>query len=166
MFAFRARSSAIHTGHPAPHAQSLPSYVACNSRADRDENRVPSPSTRRALFVRSFTQERKLTPLPSMKRVSSRLKYVRQPIYLQLVADSLKQLKIVTPTFPTLSTLFARSFTKERKSTPLLSSACALFVKTTRGRGIPSKPNPCSANKFRGCYSRSAKKSEGLSEQP
>jgi hypothetical protein len=165
MFALRARPSASLAGYPALHAQSLPSCVACDSRAERDENRVPPPSTRRSLFVRSFAQERKLTPLLSTKRISSRPGPARQTIYLQLVADSLTTKKILTPTLPIPSTLFVRSFAQERKSTPFLSFDCERFC---RNRGYLARPktNPFPGNGFRGCYSGTAKKSEGLSNQP
>ena len=165
MFALQARPSASLAGRTALHAQSLPSRVAGDSRAKDEESRVPLSSTSHALFLRSFAQERKLTPLPSAKRLLYRPGPVLQPIYLQLVADSSMQLKMVTPTFPTPSPLFVRSFPQERKSSPLLSFCCARFC---RNRGVLSraKNNSFPNSGFRGCYSRTVKKSEGLSNQP
>jgi hypothetical protein len=165
MLAHRARPSASLACHPALRAQSLPSPVPCDSRAKGEENCLPPFSTRRALFVRSFAQERKLTPLLSEKRIPSRPDQLRQPVYLQLVAGAATRPEILTSTFPAPSALFVRSFTKERKSTPLLSCDCARFCRNS-GVLTRAKNNSFPNNEFRGCYSRSAKKSEGLSEQP
>jgi hypothetical protein len=136
MFALRARPSATRASHLALRAQSMPSSVACDSRAKRNESRLSFSSTRLALFVRSFAQERKLSPLLSMKRFLERPQSLRQHIYFQPVVGSLTRLEIVTPTFPAPSALFVRSWTKERKLTILPSASCALFRKNTREGGI------------------------------
>jgi hypothetical protein len=137
MFALRVCPPARRASHLALRAQSMPSCVVSDSRGKRNKNRASSSSTRPALSVRSFAQERKLSPLLSMKRVSERPESLRQHIYFQPVADSLTGLKILTPTFPTPSTLFVRSWTKERKLTIVPSASCALFRKNTREGGIP-----------------------------
>ena len=137
MFALQACPPATRARHLALRAQSMPSCVACDSRAKRNENRVSSSPTRPALFVRSFPQERKLSPLLSMKRLPERPEPLRQHTYFQPVADSWTGLKIITPTFPIPSTLFVRSSTTERKLTIVSSASCALFRKNTREGGIP-----------------------------
>ena len=145
--------SAISVCETPLHAQTLP-YPATRSS---------SPS---ALFPRAFAQERKLTPLFSKKRTSSNPQSRRQPTYLQSFPHPLTLTKILTPTLPSSCRLFVRSLASVRISTPLVSCACTLFCKNTRVGVYPSKPNPRPANGFRGCYSGSAKKSEGLSNQP
>jgi hypothetical protein len=47
--------------------------------------------------------------------------------YFQSPAPSLAHKQNITTAFPTTSALFVLSFAQERKSTPLLSSACAQF---------------------------------------
>jgi hypothetical protein len=136
MFALRACPPATRESHLALRAQSTPSLVACDSRAKRNESRLSFSSTSPALFARSFAQERKLSPLLSMKRFLERPESLRQHIYFQPVADSLTRLKIVTPMFPTPSTLFVRSWTKERRLTIVPSASCVLFRKNTREGGI------------------------------
>ena len=136
MFALRACPPATRASHLALRAQSMPSCVASDSRAKRNKNCVSFSSTRPALFVHSFAQERRLSPLLSMKRVPERPEPLRQHIYFQPVADSLTELEIITPAFPIPSTLFVRSWTKERKLTIIPSASCALFRKNTREGGI------------------------------
>src|SRR5579862_8325642 len=60
-----------------------------------------------------------------------------QTSHLHPLADSFKYSKDVTPAFPVTSALFPRSFAQERKSTPLLSSACARFCRYV---GVCAKP--------------------------
>src|ERR1700691_2659631 len=55
-----------------------------------------------------------------------------QPSPFHAHAHSFAHRKKVTPAFPITSTLFARSCAGVQHSTPLLSTACALFRKTTR----------------------------------
>src|ERR1700733_11231790 len=55
-----------------------------------------------------------------------------QTQHLHSLAHSLTHSKNVTPAFPSTSALFLRSCASVQCSTPLLSCACALFVKNTR----------------------------------
>lgn len=68
--------------------------------------------------IRPFIFNRLRTLLPEQKL---------QPAHFQLLTHSLMHAKNVTAAFPITSTLFLRSFAPERKSTPLVSCACALF---------------------------------------
>jgi hypothetical protein len=56
-----------------------------------------------------------------------------QAPYFQLLPHSLKSAQNITPPFTATYALFARSWAQERESTPLFSSACALFCKNLRG---------------------------------
>jgi len=183
MFAPRARSSALLAEHSARsrtirpgtgvpsksafvHAPAPRSSLPCNRQMKCDRYHATLLSSAPyALFLRAFARERKLTPLLSRERAPLRSGSLRQPIYLQAVAHPSASVKILTPMFPSSCTLFARSFAKERKLTNLYSVGCARFCEN-RGYLGPSKPNPRPANGFCGCYSRSEKKSEGLSKQP
>jgi hypothetical protein len=182
MFALRARWSSLLAEHSAPsrtirpgtevpsnsecvHAHASRSAVPCNSRTECERHLATLPSAPCALFLRSFSEEQKLTPLLSGKLPPSRPESLHQLFYLQSFTRPLTPLKILTPTFPSSSALFARSFAKERKLTHVHSCGCARFCED-KGYLAPPKPNPSPANGFRGCYSRSEKKSEGLSEQP
>jgi hypothetical protein len=183
MFALRSRPLALPARHSASrgpvstaaevppyasrtpvHAQALRSSVPCDSRAKCERYPAPLSSAPCALSLRSLAQERKLTHLLSMESDPSRPDPLRQPLYLQSVAHSLTPVQILTPTFPSSCKLFVRSLAEDRKLTNLYSCGCALFCRTTREGVRPPKANPRPANGFRGCYSRSAKKSEGLSE--
>jgi hypothetical protein len=162
--------SAIRLSPPASEtplqAQTLPSSVPCNSPAKSDRHHATSSSQRRALFPRSFAQEQKPTPLPSRKSAPLPPGQNLQLICLPSLADSLRAANILTPTFPSPCGLFLRSWASVKLSTPLVSTAYALFEKTTREGVHPSKPNPRPVSEFRGCYSRNSKESEGLRTQP
>jgi hypothetical protein len=65
---------------------------------------------------------------------------IRQPMPYQWLAHSLMQSQNITLAVPVSYALFVRSCAAGRKSTPLLSCACALFAKTTReGVGASEK---------------------------
>src|SRR5579862_2717007 len=59
----------------------------------------------------------------------------KRPLHFQHLAHSFTSAKNITLAFPFTSALFLHSFAQERKSTPLLSCACALFQKSTGGGG-------------------------------
>jgi hypothetical protein len=80
--------------------------VLTHKRFDRDREHRPC----------TFSSLR--TPLPAQKR---------QPSCFQKHAHSSICCRNLTPAFPCTSTLFVLPFAKERKSTPLLSCACARF---------------------------------------
>ena len=144
MFALQVRPSALPVGYPAsrqslppaaeilpsanrirPHLHAQPSSIPCD--------RAPVFSPRPALFVRSSAQERKLTPFFSTHGAFLRSRSSRQLQHSQSVTNSITQEKNLTPTFPTTSPLFLRSFAQERKSSPLLSCACARFREKCMG---------------------------------
>jgi hypothetical protein len=106
-------------------AESLPSVHGARC----EDYYVPSPATPSALSVHSFGQERKSTPLSSIQRACFDSPPPRQPNYLQSVTHSWTQANSVTPAFSVTSLLSLRSFSQERKSTPLLSIACARFCR-------------------------------------
>jgi len=83
---------------------------------------------------------------PAKARVFSRLRTlfpaakVQHPCFHPL-PHSCHRGRNVTPVFPITPALFARSWASGQVSTPLLSCACALFVKTTREGVHPSLLN-------------------------
>jgi len=164
--ALTATGVAPSANHTPLRVQALRSSVPHDSRTKCERYPATLSSARRALFPRPFAQERKLTPLSPWKRTPLRPSPLLQPVYFHSLADSLSRAENLTPTFPSFSGLFVRSCASVEMATPLISSVCALFVETTREGVHPSKPNPRPANEFRGCYSRSEKKSEALSEHP
>src|SRR5579862_2055987 len=70
--------------------------------------------------TRSFVSNRLRTPWPAQKP---------QPAYFQSPAHPFTHKQNITAAFPTTSPLFVRSFAQERKSTPLVSCACARFCR-------------------------------------
>ena len=164
MFAIQARPADFLAGHSRRCGPTCLRTRA--SRTRRQEYRAQLSPNHGAFFMRSFAQERNPTPLFSSEHAVSGSPSLLQLIYLQSFPHSLTPAEFVTPYFPIVSALFVRSCAMAQLSTPLFSSACALFWKTTREGVHPSKANPFTNNEFRGCYSRTEKKSEGLSEQP
>jgi hypothetical protein len=137
MFARRASDRPIppSTGI-LPAANSTPAKVESlpSVRGARCEDyHVPSPSTPSAPSVRSFGQERKSTSLSSIQRACFDSALPRQPKHLQSVTHSWTQANSVTPAFSVTSLLSLRSFSQERKSTPLLSIACTRFCRYVGG---------------------------------
>ena len=91
-------------------ASCRPVTVALPSRI----NRNPRQYAEKRLFVSS-----------GLRTLLSAQKF--QPPYFQRLPHSLKVARSRTQAFPIASALFVRSFAQERKSTPLVSSTCALF---------------------------------------
>ena len=110
-------------------AESLPSVHG----AKCEDYYFPSLSTPKALSVHSFGQERKSTPLFSIQRAYFDSPLSGQPKHLQSVTHFSTQANSVTPAFSETSPLSLRSFSPERKSTPLLSIACARFCRYVGG---------------------------------
>ena len=98
-----------------------------------------------------------------------------QRLCFHSLPHSLNNAQNITPVFPIAPALFARSCARVQYSTLLFSCACALFGKTTGGRGylrnenLPARPLPRSAVRhdfdvgpimgLRGCRSRKARNS-------
>src|SRR5271154_167732 len=128
MLADQARPVALLARRPTPRRR-ISSAVKIRPPASS----APPFSFRPALFVRSSAQERKLTPLFSGDGALLLHRPSRQLQHSQLVTNSSTQEKKLTPAFPATSPLFVRSFAQERKSSPLLSCACARFREKCRG---------------------------------
>ena len=110
-------------------AESLPSVHGARC----EDYYVPLPSTPSAISVHSLGKERKSTPLFSIQRACFDSPLPRQTKHLQSVTHSWAQTNNVTPAFSATSLLSLRSFSQERKSTPLLSIACARFCRYVGG---------------------------------
>jgi hypothetical protein len=125
MFAFRSCPSALLAGHSGP----VPPAT-----------RIPQSATSASLDAQALH----FSSAPGAERISS-------PVHFQQVTLSLSRFqysnhrlfnhfstllytrKKLTHCFSVTSTLLLRSFAQERKSTPLLSGACALFCENLRG---------------------------------
>jgi hypothetical protein len=67
--------------------------------------------------------------------VFNRVRTLLSAPYFQSLPHSLKHGQNISPVFPAPSAFFPCSFASVQVSTPLFSSACALFCKNTGGRG-------------------------------
>jgi hypothetical protein len=142
-----------------PLAQELPSSVPSNRRTEHEEYCVLLLLAYRAHFVCSSAQERNPTPLFSIQRTLWRSRPSQQLPQSQLVTNSFTQQKILTPAFPATSQLFVRSFPQERKSSPLLSGACARFREKCMGGAKLGRNLDCQESLLtfeRQCWPRAA----------
>jgi hypothetical protein len=104
----------------------LPSLQVCSRNShrqpatpSRSQRTQQSGSRQNARFAPFASNNlRTLFPVPKL-----------QPSPFQSFRDSFTRCENITPAFPVTSTLFIRSFTQERKSTPLFSIACARFCR-------------------------------------
>ena len=79
--------------------------------------------------TQQFPQCRAIRPLVLSTLRTLFLAPERQPSPFHAFRNSLTHRKNITIAFPVTSALFVRSFAQERKSTPFLSCACALFCR-------------------------------------
>jgi hypothetical protein len=119
MFAFRERSLALPAGHPVHYKPIVPAAGIFRSSAKWASLVLSFPERKNAPVA--FTL---CTHFPPQKL---------QPSCLQEVPHTLEFSEKVTAVFPDTSALFAHFSAQERKSTPLLSSAPALFCEIYRG---------------------------------
>jgi hypothetical protein len=91
-------------------------------------NRISKTIGRDHKHLRKDARERRTGPFVSSSLRTLFLGRNLQPVPFQALPNSLARNKNVTIAFSVGSALFARSFAKERKSTPLFSSISALFL--------------------------------------
>src|SRR5580698_8277872 len=81
----------------------------------------------------SVRQESKIHPFVFNRLRTLCSSQILQLAYFQSPTHSLPHAQNITTAFTVTSTLFVRSLAQERKSTPLVSCACALFREMYRG---------------------------------
>ena len=105
-----------------------------------DPVRHPSAPSAPAHILARFDQERENASfiLSSLRTLFLTPKL--QPLHSQKLAHSFTHTESLTPAFPTTSTIFVRSSTKERKLTPLFSSIAVRFCRNV-GWGAKKERN-------------------------
>jgi hypothetical protein len=118
---------------------------AQNSTSLRQDSQIPSfPLATVGPFVAASPLRRSklLAKASVFIRLRSLLSVQKlQHPYFHPLSHSLKKEQNATPVFPITPALFVRSWSNAHYSTLLFSSACALFRKTTGGRGTAAKEN-------------------------
>ena len=118
-------------------------FVAAEPHRARDDTRpldaftLATPGLVSSIFAhsRQDADERQNQPFVSSSLRALFLAENLQPSSFHALPHSFARRKNVTPTFQVTSPLLPRSLAQERKSTPLLSCACALFRE--KGGGVP-----------------------------
>ncbi len=140
MFATRDRPPCGAAASSRPATLAAPARISSNLRQESQIRpcllAVASPLSVASLLA--------VARHPAVSSVFNRLRTLwptrnLQPTYFQSPTHSLQRERKLTHLFTITSPLFVRSSAQERKSTPLVSCACALFRTPPGGRGGGAK---------------------------